>query len=58
MATPAWVGPLMAVGAYLLFRFVLPAILGLAGEPIGPVFAEFCQKVSTMPSASRRAASK
>ena len=38
MLTPWWVGPLVAVGAYLLLRFVGPLLLSGASQPLQDIF--------------------
>lgn len=48
MLSSWWVGPLIALGVYLLLRFVLPPIIGSAGEPVGSTFAGLSSKVAPL----------
>ncbi len=46
--TPWWVGPVIALGAVLSLRFILPPLIALAGEPIGTIFSSVCRQVAPL----------
>jgi restriction system protein len=43
---PAWVGPLLAVGAFAFTYWVIPAILSLGGEGVANVFPPVARKLA------------
>lgn len=46
MMTPWWVGPVLALGVYLVMLVPLPALIRLAGEPLGTTFATVCHNIA------------
>lgn len=39
LLTPAWVGPVVAILAFIVLRYILPVLLSGMGEPLGPVLS-------------------
>jgi restriction system protein len=46
--SPIWVGPLVAVGVFLIMRFVAPPLLRLTGQDLGGVFADLAYKLAIL----------